>query len=72
MTDVKFLIELGATIRKLRNRKGISQNELASNCGLDKANISRIESGKINVTVLTLKKISKELSVSISDLCNGR
>jgi len=72
MTDVKFLIELGATIRKLRNRKGISQNELAGNCGLDKANISRIESGKINVTVLTLKKISKELSVSISDLCNGR
>ncbi len=65
MTDPKFLANLGTRIRELRLKKGMTQNELAIHCNFEKASMSRIESGKTNITVLTLKKISKELGFDI-------
>lgn len=53
-------------IRELRKEKRLSQNELASHCNFEKASLSRIECGKTNVTILTLKKISDALDTDIS------
>ncbi|MBL0104765.1 MAG: helix-turn-helix transcriptional regulator [Bacteroidetes bacterium] len=68
MRKDKFLIEMGKRIRKKRIEKNMSQIELASACEFEKASMSRIESGQINTTVLTLLKISNALGVHISEL----
>jgi transcriptional regulator with XRE-family HTH domain len=43
----------------------MTQNDLAVQCNFEKASMSRIESGKSNMTLLTLKKISLVLEVEI-------
>ncbi len=68
MTDARFLSRLGARIKEMRSKKGYSQTYLANRCNFEKASMSRIESGKTNITVLTLKKISKALEVEMTDL----
>lgn len=45
----------------------MSQTDLAQLCNFEKATMSRIESGKTNVTVLTLKKISDVLRIDVHD-----
>jgi transcriptional regulator with XRE-family HTH domain len=67
MTDSEFLIALGGTIRKLRLEKSMTQVELAMLCNFEKASMSRIESGKTNITIITLRKISKALDIEIKD-----
>ncbi|MES1221445.1 MAG: helix-turn-helix transcriptional regulator, partial [Bacteroidota bacterium] len=54
-------------IKELRLKRGLTQNDLAIQCNFEKASLSRIESGKTNMTVLTLFKISKALEVDIAD-----
>lgn len=66
MSDAKFLNTLGARIKELREKKDIKQTELAIRCRFDKASLSRIESGKSNITVLTLKKIGNALDTDIA------
>jgi transcriptional regulator with XRE-family HTH domain len=68
MTEQKFLINLGAKIKEIRRRKEMTQNELAIRCNFEKASMSRIEAGKTNITVLTLRKISLALEVEITEL----
>ncbi|TMI69591.1 MAG: helix-turn-helix transcriptional regulator [Bacteroidetes bacterium] len=65
MSDPKFLAALGSRIKELRLKKNLTQNELAILCNFEKASMSRIESGKTNVTVLTLKKISKAMDLEL-------
>ena len=67
MTDIKFLANVGSIIKEVRLEKGITQNELAIQCNFEKASMSRIESGKTNVTLLTLRKISLALEVEIRE-----
>ena len=63
-----FLGTLGERIKALRQERQMTQNELAIRCNFEKASMSRIESGKTNVTILTLKKISEALGVQINNL----
>jgi len=67
MADTTFLSTLGMRIRELRKQKNLSQNELALQCNFEKASLSRIECGKTNVTILTLKKISEALQADMSE-----
>ena len=67
MTEAVFLITLGKRIKKIRSQKNITQFKLAALCDFEKASMSRIESGKTNTTVLTLRKISQALEVPMSD-----
>jgi transcriptional regulator with XRE-family HTH domain len=67
MTDPKFLASLGAKIKEIRLKKEMTQNELAILCNFEKASMSRIESGKTNITVLTLRRISKALDVEMTE-----
>ena len=68
MNDPKFLAALGARIKEVRLKKNLTQNDLAMLCNFEKASMSRIESGQTNVTIYTLKKISKALDVHITEL----
>ncbi|MBK6443968.1 MAG: helix-turn-helix transcriptional regulator [Bacteroidetes bacterium] len=65
MQDKVYLKFIGSQIKKTRTDKKMTQQSLSKLCGFEKSSLSRIESGQINVTVLTLKKISKSLKVPV-------
>jgi len=66
--DELFLKRLGERISKIRKEKGITQVELGYRCDMEKPNMNRLEKGKTNPTVLTLRKISKELEIDLEEL----
>lgn len=68
MENEPLLIWLGKRIRKKREREKQSLETLAALCDIDKANLSRIEAGKVNLTILTLNKIAQKLFGSLSGL----
>ena len=60
-----FLEKLGSRIKSLRVDKNISLNQFSKLHGFEKASLSRLESGKTNVTVITLLKLSQALNKPI-------
>jgi len=64
----EFLKKLGDRIVSLRKKKGLSQEELAFDCGWDRTNLKKIEKGKMNVTVKTLFKLCEGLGISFREL----
>ena len=60
--------ELGENIRKIRELKGFSQQNLADEIRMDQKTISRIEKGELSPKFETLVGIAKALSVSLSQL----
>lgn len=60
--------KIGANLRRLREKKGVTQEELALSAGLNRAYIGYIERGERNPSTETLVKIAKALKVSPKDL----
>lgn len=60
----------GERIRTLRKERGLSQEDLAELCSLDRTYISGIERGLRNVALRNIEALAKALDVSISDLFN--
>ncbi len=58
----------GQVLRKVRENAGVSQENLASECGLDRTYISLIERGKRNPTLKTVFVLSEALAVAPSTL----
>ena len=60
---------LSDNIRKLRQKKGISQDRLSKEADLALNTVVKIETGESpNPTVETLEKIAKALEVNVGDL----
>ena len=66
--DDKFLLLLGKRIKQLRKAKGLSQLELAVRMENHSEQIGRIERGKHNVTVCTLRQIAGALDTTLAEL----
>ncbi len=64
-------IRFGRAVRRRRQRLGVSQEEFADMCGLDRTYIGGIERGERNVSLVNIEKIAKTLKVSLSDLFRG-
>jgi len=61
-------IKLGKNIKRIRERKKMSQGDICRALGFDRAQMSNIESGKGNPTLATIEKIAQALDVAIEDL----
>jgi len=60
---------LARNLKKLREKKGLSQDRLAKLADVTNNTIIKIEQGEnINPTLATLKKITKALGVSLDEL----
>lgn len=57
------LKEFGDNLRKLREARGLSLRNLAAQCRLDHSDISRIERGEKNITILTILELAKGLDI---------
>lgn len=64
--DPEIKLIVGQAIAEAREEKGMSQRELSSKSGVMQAEISKIEKGKGNPTLLTLQKIAKSLGRTIA------
>lgn len=62
------LKEIGKRIRDIRNNVAMSQSELAFEIDTDKAYVSRIERGEVNIGVLLFIKICTALKVTSKEV----
>lgn len=60
--------KVGLKIRKLRLKKGWSQEKLALESGLHRAYIGQIERGEKNIGLQNLEKIAKTLGLKLKDI----
>ncbi len=63
--DIKQTV--GKRIRKLRNKLGVSQEELAAMVELDRTYITSVESGKRNISIVNIEKLATALNVSLAE-----
>ena len=66
MMEIRAII--GWNLRRLRVAKGLSQERLALESGIDRAYVGRVERGSENVTVSTLEAFANVLGVRVSAL----
>ena len=64
-------VELGARVRELRKKKGLSQEKFADICGLHRSHMGEIERGRANITLATLFIIAEKLQTAASALLEG-
>ena len=63
--------EVGERLRSVRARVGLTQNELSERTGLDQAVISRLERGRHQPRIDTLRRLARGLGVSVSEMLAG-
>jgi transcriptional regulator with XRE-family HTH domain len=66
--EADFVKKIGRNIRAIREKKGITQKQLADLCDFEKPTMSRIESGGTNITAKTLLKVAKALGVTVAEM----
>ena len=66
MQDINRAV--GERIRRLRSKKGITQDQLAELTGLNRVHLYRLENGRQSMTLNTLKIIADALGVRVRDL----
>lgn len=60
--------KFGKRIKRLRKERGMTQEDLAFEIGVDRSYMGFIERGERNPTLGILAKIAKALKVSLSEL----
>lgn len=69
MENYENIIKLIAqNIKKIRISKGLSVQEVAYRCDIERSNLSRLEAGKTNMTIKTICLICSALNVEITDV----
>lgn len=61
-------VRIGKNVKKIREKKGITQEKLAFEANLNRAYIGYIEREERNPSTDTLAKLAKALKVSLKDL----
>ncbi|MDX2011081.1 MAG: helix-turn-helix transcriptional regulator [Myxococcaceae bacterium] len=59
---------LGRTVRRLRVQRGLSLERLSERCGVSRAMLSQIESGRSMPTITVLGRVAGGLQVSVAQL----
>jgi len=66
MEDVR--IRFGKEVRRRRHKLGVSQEEFAHMCGLDRTYVGGIERGERNVALVNIERIAKALKLTLREL----
>lgn len=64
MEDIRR--RFGKAVRCRRERLGVSQEEFADLCGLDRTYVGGIERGERNVSLVNIEKIAKGFGIPLS------
>ena len=63
--DIKVVF--GHRVRLMRKRKGLSQEQLAFRCGLDRTYVGGVERGERNISIVNVEKIARALDACVKD-----
>ena len=63
--DIKQAV--GKRVKELRNKIGISQEELADTAQLDRTYITSVECGKRNISIVNIEKLANALDVTLAE-----
>ncbi len=66
--NTKVLEKLGCTLKRIRLEKGLTQEALAEKVKIHPTYVGKIESGKNNISIIMLFRISRALGVTLSDI----
>jgi transcriptional regulator with XRE-family HTH domain len=69
MDDIQ--LRFGKALRKRRHKLGVSQEEFADICRLDRMYIGGIERGELNVALVNIERLAKALKLSLPKLFSG-
>lgn len=58
-----YLKTFGENLKKIRKKKSLSLRVLSASCSIDYSDISKIEKGKVNITILTLTELAMGLDI---------
>ena len=58
-------------LRSVREEKGWSQEDFGYECGLHRTYVGSAERGEYNLTLLTLRRITDALGISLLDAVKG-
>ena len=63
-----ILIRFGRRLRELRTKRGLSQEKLALESGLDRSYVGGVERGERNVSLRNVEKLARALGIPAADL----
>ena len=69
--EKSFLRRVGEAVREAREKKGWSQEELGFESGVHRTYVGAIERGERNLSLLSLRKITNALKVSVPSVLMG-
>ena len=64
----EVFINIGKVVKSARIKQGLSQKDLAIKTGMKQPDISKIEEGRKNITIATLKRLAKILNIKKVEL----
>ncbi|QEM03050.1 helix-turn-helix transcriptional regulator [Mucilaginibacter rubeus] len=70
--DRGILIQFGKRLKSLRQSKNLTLRKMALLCNVEYADIQRYETGKQNITLLSLAELAKALDVEPRELLDFR
>ncbi|REL28204.1 XRE family transcriptional regulator [Thalassotalea euphylliae] len=68
MQKNNYQVQFGISVRKHRNAKNLTQEELANLAELDRTYIGSVERGERNVGLVNIHKIANALKVEVKEL----
>jgi XRE family transcriptional regulator, aerobic/anaerobic benzoate catabolism transcriptional regulator len=69
--ETSFLEQLGQRVRTMRGVAGMSRKVLAKVSGISERYIAQLESGKGNVSIVLLRRVSNAIGVHLEDMIPG-
>src|ERR1700719_5000212 len=66
--ETGFLEQLGQRVRTMRALRGMSRKVLAKVSGISERYIAQLESGKGNVSIVLLRRVSNAMAAHLEDL----
>jgi transcriptional regulator with XRE-family HTH domain len=64
-------LSFSKNLKKFRLEKGLSQEDLAHECGLHRTYVSSVERGERNISVDNMEKLAIALGVSLRELISS-
>jgi transcriptional regulator with XRE-family HTH domain len=68
---ISFPVRLGRRLSELRDKRGLSQTQLADMADIGRAHLSQIENGAVAARIDTLYAIAEVFEMSLAELFKG-
>ena len=71
MAKLDIRLRFGRLVRQKREKLGVSQEDFAGMCSLDRTYIGGVERGERNISLINIEKIAKALTLPLTRLFRG-